>query len=209
MIFVHIPKCAGSTVSLGMFGYRIGHSKIDKYWKIDKEFTLNAFKFTFVRHPYLRLYSAFSYLKKGGMSVRDQKLVENLSLNKIGFEEFIDLVYKSDDYLNIQHLAPQYFYCSVPGNAPYKIHMDFIGKTEFFSRDMEFLMDLLPDSFVSLKPILLGTRVNVSNKSSRGSLPISDESLSKVREIYDFDFELFGYDEWGTVESITELYSKT
>ena len=71
VIFVHVPKAAGSTINLSLFGFRNGHRSIESFWHVDPTFTEEAFKFSFVRHPYLRFVSAYKYLRAGGISTRD------------------------------------------------------------------------------------------------------------------------------------------
>ena len=88
-IFVHIPKCGGSSIE-AMFGawadsnrekYYIGHpveynDTVAEYEKTDRQHLplndilkkfpqcSNYFKFTFIRNPFSRIVSEFLYLKK-------------------------------------------------------------------------------------------------------------------------------------------------
>src|SRR5258706_16293188 len=69
-IFVHIPKCAGNSVtkSLSQFGgFDCGHTNLKRFQIMfgPEEFN-RYFKFAFVRNPYDRLFSAFLFMKKGG-----------------------------------------------------------------------------------------------------------------------------------------------
>ena len=49
----------------------------------------NYFIFCFVRHPVDRLYSAYSFLKKGGINVYDQELFNNFLSNYSDFDDFV------------------------------------------------------------------------------------------------------------------------
>lgn len=72
-IFVHIPKTAGISISRSIFGnLGGGHTKIRDYELIfsAKDFN-NYFKFTFVRNPWDRIFSAYRFLKNGGINEED------------------------------------------------------------------------------------------------------------------------------------------
>ena len=78
-IFIHIPKCAGVSVSKALFGNLAGgHSRVVDYQLVfnSNEYS-NYFKFTFVRNPWDRLVSAFFFLKKGGFNDADKKWVKS------------------------------------------------------------------------------------------------------------------------------------
>ena len=69
LLFIHIPKAAGVSVHKTLFGIDSpGHhltASIHKSRFSKKEWD-QTFKFTFVRNPYSRLYSAYNYLSQGG-----------------------------------------------------------------------------------------------------------------------------------------------
>ena len=66
-IFVHIPKCGGISVGRALFGTYYGnHMNALTYQLIFDKSTYDAyFKFTFVRNPWSRLFSAFHFLRNG------------------------------------------------------------------------------------------------------------------------------------------------
>ena len=65
-IFFHIPKTAGISLVKALFGdLDWGHRDVNYYINVfDKKRFNDYFKFTFVRNPYDRLFSAYSFLKK-------------------------------------------------------------------------------------------------------------------------------------------------
>ena len=72
-LFFHIPKTAGVSVSRSLFGdIKWGHRNV-KFYKMhygEKVFN-SLYKFCFVRNPYKRLYSAYTFLKQGGINNQD------------------------------------------------------------------------------------------------------------------------------------------
>ena len=74
-IFVHIPKTAGMSICQSLFGNLAGgHATLADYQIIfaKHEFD-NYFKFSFVRNPWDRVYSAYNFLKKGGATDFDRQ----------------------------------------------------------------------------------------------------------------------------------------
>jgi hypothetical protein len=67
---VHVPKTAGVAISLALFGNLAGeHASIRDYQTIYPKSVFERYvRFTFVRNPWDRLLSAFSFLKSGGMN---------------------------------------------------------------------------------------------------------------------------------------------
>ena len=70
-IFIHIPKAAGTSV-LAALGKKSekgrDHVSWQTYKKADSKKFNNYFKFSFVRNPYDRAFSAYHYILKGGES---------------------------------------------------------------------------------------------------------------------------------------------
>lgn len=205
IIFTHIPKAAGSTVSIELFGYRIGHRYLHLMWDVDAWFVENAFKFSFVRHPYFRFVSAFNFLKRGGMSQYDA------SLTCLYPQEFSSLrslaeACEQETFRNqLIHFIPQFEFLSVPVRK-YNIQQDFIGKTEFLNDSIEVLQTLLPTEFFNRLERIKKTKLNTGSKEIE---KIDVDVFRKIKTIYEADFELFGYDEYGTPEKMLKLISPT
>src|SRR5690606_6994134 len=90
-IFIHIPKTGGVSVSKALFGnLGGGHNTVRDYKVIFGPLTFaRYFSFTFVRNPFSRLYSAFSFLKKGGFNNRDLEWSQDNIGNVNTFEQFV------------------------------------------------------------------------------------------------------------------------
>lgn len=204
-VFVHVPKAAGSTISLSLYGYRVGHRSIESYWKCDPAFTQCAFKFAFVRHPYFRFVSTFNYLKKGGMSTRDVDYISRYPEAFASLSTFAEASELSVFRNSILHLRPQSYYLSLPAYSHYGVFMDFIGKTEFMNEHIDVLITLLPGPLCQRLEFAKKKKLNAT--TGRPS-EIDRDVFKKIRRIYQDDFELFGYDEWGTPDKALNLMTQ-
>lgn len=205
LIFVHVPKAAGSTIVLSLLGYRVGHRAISGYWHADREFTEKAFKFSFVRHPYFRFLSAYNFLKAGGINHGDEQKVRD---NRQAFSSLAALAEACEEKTfrdRLVHLRPQWYFLSFPETRRYKVFMNYVGKTEFFNQDINVLRDLLPAEVSGRLCRAKRRRINASSSAPQS---LNRDVFSKIRRIYEDDFEIFGYDQWGTVERAYYLNSR-
>lgn len=184
VIFIHIPKAAGTSIGKSLFGTgRTGHYTIDDYYKVNKDKAKKYFKFTFVRNPYDRLVSAFFYLKQGGKNISDINFAdENLSQIDT-FEDFVMNWLSEKRVYSWIHFYPQTHFTEskFPGNE-----IDFIGKLENIEEDIKKLSEAI------------GTDIEIKhhNKSSRDNYLdyYTEEMLDKVHQLYKKDFQIYGYE---------------
>lgn len=107
-IFIHIPKTGGLSVVDALMPYcdekeyTHGHPYQSTYYDFcDAE---NYYQFSFVRNPFSRLVSSYTYLKKGGICKYDEKARDRLGLQNKTFEEFVKDFNPMDSAV---HLMPQ------------------------------------------------------------------------------------------------------
>ncbi len=191
VIFVHVPKCAGSTVLLSMLGYRVGHRSISSYWEIDPGFTRDAFKFSFVRHPCLRAFSAYTYLKAGGMSRRDEAYVSRSGKEFSSFDTLVEALENPEFRDSILHFRPQFQFLSNPARTRYSVYMDYVGKTERIGESLADLEGMVPPAVFRSLERLREVRLN---GSARPESRMDEGTFRRLRTVYSDDFELFGYD---------------
>ena len=182
-IFVHIPKCAGTSVSRGLFGQdTVGHIPI--YWhQMHNPVRFEEyFKFGFVRNPWDRLVSAYLYLQRGGASKRDREWSRFVQ----GFASFDDFVCRWLSPENVERgllFLPQHRFLSDRFGMPC---LDYLGRFENLAED-----------FVRVAACLsLRVRLPLSNRTP-DRRPYSDyytaESRQRVAQVYARDIEWFGY----------------
>ena len=109
-IFIHVPKAAGTSIGMALYGCQIPHTS----WRVWSELNplkfKTYFKFAVVRDPVSRFGSSFDYLKSGGMNEDDRLFGETVlkpfgSADELG-KALIDPVLQAK-VLDWWHFKPQ------------------------------------------------------------------------------------------------------
>lgn len=183
-IFIHVPKCAGSSVATSLFGSTpTGHLPLYWYEKQFKERFDEYFKFGFVRDPLHRALSAYRYLLQNP-EPRDRAAYELVSRYS-RFDTFIDGWLHSDNICKQIHFAPQHHFLQ---NSMGQIAVDFIGRQEHLEADFAMLCEQLGVS-AQLDHL---NRSPGSNYKTAALCSVA--SRKRIREVYARDYELFAYD---------------
>ncbi len=190
LIFIHVPKAAGSSLKTSFYGKRGGgHRRIAEFMAYDPQKTQAFFKCAFVRNPWDRLLSAYSYLRQGnGTNRRDKTFTETYLDPHPSFEDFV-LSLQVRSYrkavMAYDHFRPQTYWLCLPGQKDHA--MDFIGRFERMQTDLETLTERLN---------LPGGALEVGRTSQHR--PYRQEYTEKTRRIvaehYADDIALFGYE---------------
>ena len=188
---------------------RIGLRYLDQMSELDAETILNnsTYKFVFVRHPFDRLVSAFrskinpgierQRRRNGAAILRMFRPNETLTVIQSGrgvkFHEFVRwILYLESAKLPLdEHWCPYYRLCH-----PCQVHYDFIGKYETLSTDAA---EVLKQAYhvtdipfpVETKQHKTGVDGSVTAAYFKEVLP---EDTQKLKQMYRYDFKLFGYD---------------
>ena len=178
VLFIHIPKAAGTSISLELYGIQVSHSKISEYKEFDRK-KPNIKTFTIVRNPIDRFISAYNFLKKGGMTEYDGYLRDKYFNNFNSINDFIEWI--DFDFINsgkIIHFIPQHEFLYSKGVCK----VGYIYKLETLdvsSMNLDLNLDL---KFEQLN----------KNQSKKDCL-ITDHSKNKLERLYAEDMYLFGY----------------
>ena len=185
-IFVHIPKCAGVSISHSLFGFNAGTHKTIKEYLIafnSKEFN-EFYKFTIARNPWDRLLSAYRFLKLGGRNGFDKRWSETHLAKYPDFRSFVLDGLSEGEILRWQHFRPQSeFLVDGAGNA----RIDFIGRFETLDEDFQTIAKTLGKN-VSLQVINKTAGEKVKYKEA-----YDDDMKNRVAEVYQGDIELLNY----------------
>ncbi|WP_179346229.1 sulfotransferase family 2 domain-containing protein [Winogradskyella ursingii] len=157
-IFIHIPKCAGSSILKFfepetkfyndqpdyniLYGWcpdrkiHLQHATSKELLEtnlIDQQTWDNYYKFTFVRNPWDRAYSDYLWMKK---ELKTEGPFKDFLLQRGNFKK--RLTKKNIDFRG-DHLYPQTDFFDING----KYEMDFVGRFEFFNQDISFIISQL------------------------------------------------------------------
>ena len=179
-VFFHIPKTAGISISNSLFGdIKWGHRNVDFYKSHYGEKVFNSlYKFCFVRNPYERLFSAYTFLKEGGINNQDLEFSNSYLQEFASFDEFVLKGLEKEEIMNWVHFKPQYtFVCDENDN----IVMDFVGKMENLNADFNAVC----------KHLNIESELQKLNMSATKKNDFSEEVKTMIKLKYQKDFNLF------------------
>ena len=184
-IFIHIPKAAGTSITTALFGSSSRHIPYFEYERANPYKFVRYFKFTFVRNPWDRLYSAYAFLKKGGMNEMDRVWAEENLSNYPDFDSFVRGWVNEKNIRTWVHFYPQhYFIC----DASMNIKVDFVGRLERIDEDIRIVQQRLELPEDSLP------KINEGNTDRYDHAPqFSEKCLNIIARVYRDDIRLFSY----------------
>ncbi len=186
-IFIHVPKTAGTSMHQA-FGTIRRHAPLSRYAAYDPVRTARYFKFCFVRNPWDRLLSAYSYVRgcEADPASQDGRWSRTNLASCRNFDDFVHVLTNPVvrfRLMSYQHFLPQYLWITVPGNPALQI--DHIGRFETLDADFSMIAERLGLD-TSLR------RLKVSQHR-----PYQDSYNPKTREIvgrlFARDISTFGY----------------
>jgi len=204
LIFIHIPKCAGSSIKDYYFDepdvdWKVPNYKILYGWcpkrkihlqhatskqlletgLISNEHWDEYFKFTFVRNPFDRAYSDYLWIQKNR---KIKGTFQEYILQKGNFDKVLND--RSDKNYRGDHVISQTDFFDFEGN--YK--MDFVGRFESLNNDIEKLNKLLGIQ----KPFTYHSKKN-KNRLDHYSLFYSSKTKRMVEEKFSKDLNKLDY----------------
>lgn len=115
-IFVHIPKCAGTSLGKAIYNdAKIGHATTDDYNYTNNSKFIQYYKFTIIRDPIERCYSAYNFIKSDKCT-KAGKLFFNQHVAKFkNFDEFVKKGLRKIHVQNFVLFKPQVDFFSHKG----------------------------------------------------------------------------------------------
>ena len=185
-IFIHIPKCAGTSISQALFGnFGGGHILAADYqWLYAPEEYTEFFKFTFVRNPWDRLVSAFYFLKSGGITDEDKRFSAKNLARYDTFEKFVTEWVTPQNIMRYYHFQPQVHFLCVDNRPP---RLDFMGYYENIAEDFSFVCNRLGVK----ADLVFWNKARIGRGGYRTLY--TDRMKQIVAEVYAQDIALLGY----------------
>lgn len=192
ILFIHIPKTAGTTIHRSILGRppvveSCHWTYMDYKEKFGKELLDSYWIFSFVRNPIDRFLSRIRYLKNNYSAGQPQHVDERNFVIKLSDPQKIaDCLVENLDhwFLKKDHGISQYNYiCNLDG----EIAVDFVGVNEFFSKDIQEVMDYI--GLGKFNPKVCQNFLITDKKHSE--LLENQEFIEKIQKIYPKDLDLY------------------
>jgi hypothetical protein len=190
-IFIHVPKAAGTSVKTELYGRpQYGHRRLAEFHAYEAARTARYFKFGFVRNPWDRLLSAYSYLiGEQGTNARDDRFAAALLRPAGDFTGFVTALQQPGyrrAVMAYDHFRLQRDWICLPGAPSHGL--DFLGRFERIDADMDVVRERLG---------LPQSQLDHARRSQRREGSYRDAytaaSRAVVADLYSADIELLGY----------------
>lgn len=185
LIFIHIPKNAGTSIIKAMGVENLYMDKtIEEYKEHYQEYWNDYKKFTVVRDPVDRFISAYKFARmdeSGWFSVSGEEGLEKHHhydlCNSMDINEYTSYIYKNKQEFN-RWIVPQTFHIL---NKDSKIEIDY------FVRYENLLEDLKKIGINSIE------KLNPSRIKDDKLIQLTKKSKNMLYEIYEIDYKNFSY----------------
>nr|WP_299593807.1 sulfotransferase family 2 domain-containing protein [uncultured Microbulbifer sp.] len=186
-VFVHIPKSGGTSMLRALKApTRRNHAPWEIYKEANRFYFDDFFKFTIVRHPVTRIYSAYNYILNGGNGrPADLEFSHHLQITSPTFESFILDYLTPSSVFKHNLFRPQVFFVC---NYFDEIVVDHVCKLEHIEDEIIAVFKNLnipsPENFPHAN----------NTYHSEETPDFSEEIKSAIYELYHSDFRVFGYE---------------
>ena len=187
IIFIHVPKTGGLSVLASLVGsnFKVGHKKATQFRDFDPVRFHQYFKFGFARNPLDRFFSAYCFLRKGGLGGKDAEFGQKYIQPYANFQAFVkalDYPKQKEKILQWRHFKPQYHFLCDKNEA---VLVDYLGYYESLKKDYQNIAHRLS----------MGSPLRLVNSSDKPAYEqYYNENMKRVlKNIYYKDFEIFGY----------------
>ena len=191
LIFIHIPKTAGTSVYKSLdikdISYNnkfLGHKSIEDYKKQYQNYWENYLKFTIVRDPIDRFISAYKFARMDESfwhSIESDKLPKHDHYeicNSLDINQYTLYLYNNPKNHSL-HTLPQIWFIQ---NINKKIEVNYIAKYENLISDLKKIN------------IFINEKLNVSYVDDINVIKLSNNSKKMLREMYRIDYNFFYMD---------------
>jgi chondroitin 4-sulfotransferase 11 len=187
VIFIHIPKAAGTSISGAVYGRPLGHLRAADIRRIYPGLFRRLPVFAVTRNPWDRLVSAYQFAVRGGTGeagMRNRQMYRTSAFRS--FEAFIEEWLVGQDLGKLDYVfQPQSLYVT---DGRGTVIVDFIGRTEAMPEVEAWLAETLG------RRIAIGHRNATSERRDYRECYLHRSLINRVGDLYRADVELFDYD---------------
>ncbi len=177
VLFIHIPKNAGMSVSSTLYQAQVFHPKIRYYTRIAPDLVRELPSFAVWRNPVERFVSAFRYAQVGGS--HDVPVARAFRERYMAFDSLddaIDHVAETGSLYDLDHIfRPQFWYVA-----------DMAGR---IAVDRICMIDDLENALAGYTKAPL-EKIAWLNRSKPLDIDLSERQLTRLRSLYPTDFAI-------------------
>jgi hypothetical protein len=199
LVFVHIPKCGGSSVEKAM--ERIhdrakfsGHTPLCVYLKLLPKTNRERLFFTVVRNPWNRAVSAFFYLAKMRQDRHHAQFWQQLG-DPQDFTDFVRGLFKlwqQGDLHTVLHVCPQSSFLTEDALEHSPVMVEHICKLESLESDLQSKVPGLSSLEKEAFSMVDSHKLN-STEHAPAKFYYTPETAEIIQTIYAYDIANFGY----------------
>lgn len=197
ILFVHVPKTAGTSVNNAIFvnnplepkrkSFWTNHNTLEEYRLKHPKLSLEKFfKFTIVRNPWDRLVSDYFHYKEQPLVRRGNVIsARDVAVQRYmprSFEEFVENNYYPISKFKPGRLRPQLDYLTLNG----VVDMNFIARFENLEQDFKYIVEMVEKHGAKLPKIRASRHRHYTEY-------YNEKTKALVAETYKEDISYFGY----------------
>jgi chondroitin 4-sulfotransferase 11 len=189
-IYVHVPKTGGTSIARMIYDTTSkaagSHRAAWEYRNYSRAWFDAYFTFAAVRHPLVRLHSAFYYLKAGGKNRKDRRWAENTLAPYDDFRSFVRALAREKFRRKIMrwiHFVPQSYFLCDERRMPI---VDYVFPVERFETGMRKVCERL-----NLRYAPRHDNATPARRVCGGDF--SEFAMRLCHEMYRQDYELLRY----------------
>ncbi len=177
VLFIHVPKNAGTSLSMALYGQPIRHDTIRYYHAVAPELTASAMTVAVIRDPVERFVSAFRFARSGGTHRQVSAPFRSAYAGFATIDDALDHLERHRDPFAVDHIfrAQSWYLTDRSGQLAVRHLVPIDGLPQ--------LRALLPANRGAVIPKL--------NQSRAAPVPVSDAQRARIESLYPDDVALW------------------
>ncbi len=195
LLFVHIPKTGGTSISQLLYGCNLPHYSASFYDDAFPGLLSSVPSFAVIRDPMERAISTYKFILSGGTEIVTASEYNRVLIEQAGsFDGFVDLLEAGRfGTINLNELL--------------KPQISYVARNGEFLVDHLFALDTKHGFSEPLSDLLGSKPIPHINQSKGAMTEFSQQAEQKIRKIYRDDFKLFDRILNSPAKSIGEMRS--